>query len=95
MSDFADPTALAVDHAKVKALVEKLSPPIRAHLDEGEPSRAKVFEALNALASCAAVIIVGTGVDEEAIGFFADALAQQTESTLTDELLAGIQGEKP
>ena len=61
MSEHLHPPVLS--HDRFEALTAALHAVIRAHYEDSPPSREKVFEALNALASVAAVTIVATQAD--------------------------------
>jgi hypothetical protein len=56
---------------RFKELYLELGEVLRDHLHEGEPSRDKILQALNALAVHVAVIIVGTE-DPRSLEFFYD-----------------------
>lgn len=59
---------IELDEARVAALAGKLSDAIKLHYIDGPPSRAKVFELLNAYAVTLAPILVGS--EGDASGWF-------------------------
>jgi hypothetical protein len=79
-----------LDEARVRALNDGLYRIIRANYLGMPPSAERVYEALNALAICSAVVLTGTGPDEKTLAFFKQALEQNLE--LLKEEMKGQQG---
>ena len=50
-----------IDRGRVEVLAAEMMAAIKANYERGPHSRDRIFEALNALAFCAATVIVGTG----------------------------------
>jgi hypothetical protein len=70
-----------LDGERIAQLAHPMMELIRANYLRGPLSRDRVFEALNALAFCAAVAIAGTGDRQsrrEARAFLDDAITEQT-----------------
>lgn len=61
------------DPERIEALSQTILLAIRDNYTQGPISRARVYEALNALAFCAALAIRGTD-DPQALEFFSDSL---------------------
>jgi hypothetical protein len=62
-----------LDRERIEALALQLLIPIRDNYDQGPVSRDRCFEALNALAFCAAHVIAGCQGDALALEFFMKA----------------------
>lgn len=75
-----DPRCGELDSERVSALFIKIHSAVEAHLETPPSCRERVYEALNALAVGAALILHGTGSDELAVDFFTKVLADQMES---------------
>jgi hypothetical protein len=70
-----------LDRGRVEWLIVEILIPIGKNYKEGPESRDRCFEALNALAASAALVIEGSdGPGGEAEEFFRKALAQQLDS---------------
>jgi hypothetical protein len=70
-----------LDRGRIERLMAGILLPIRENYKEGPVSRDRCFEALNALAASAALVIEGAdGAGGEAEEFFRKALEQQLES---------------
>jgi len=70
-----------LDRERIERLMVAILLPIRENYKKGPISRDRCFEALNALAASAALVIEGAdGAGGEAEEFFRKALAQQLES---------------
>jgi hypothetical protein len=67
-----------LDRSRIEALVVAFLLEIKKNYMRGPTSRDRALEALNALASCAALVIHGAdGMNGEAHRFFVDALEMQ------------------
>jgi hypothetical protein len=69
---------LTLDRGRIEKLSVDLMEHIRENYWKGPISRDRVYEALNALAFCKAVVVQGTGDPKEAQSFFDRALAMQS-----------------
>jgi hypothetical protein len=75
MSVEPEKNADGLDEERITNLAEKILISLRANYQAGPVSRDRVFEALNALAFAAAVVLIGTGDETgEGIEFFQKAL---------------------
>lgn len=67
-----------LDEERIQALVVEILEPIRDNYERGPISRDRCYEALNALAAAAVLVIKGAGPGEaEARAWFDQALRQQ------------------
>lgn len=76
-----------MDEEQVKALVELIMAPIRAHFTDGPPSKNKAYDCLNALAICSAYVVAGTmqSGDMRGVAFFNTALNNQVQEILATQ----------
>lgn len=80
MSEKQSPEIIKLDSERVQKLIAQILEAVRDDMKEGPVSRVRIFEALNALAVCAASVLNATtppdsdGVDEIAGEFFRQAL---------------------
>jgi hypothetical protein len=66
-----------IDRERVAAMAGAMMVAICDNYARGPTSRERVFEALNALAFCAAITVAGCGDDTEPLEFFSDAVNRQ------------------
>lgn len=65
-----------LDRDRVEALSHEVARAVVANFRAGPPSPCRALEALNALASCVALVLAGTDADPAERGFFNEAVEQ-------------------
>ena len=80
-----DDDAHTLDRKRITHLAAEIMRAVRDNYAAGPESSDRVFEALNALAFVAAVVVKGTGDDARAMHFFHQAMMQQTAGLQRDD----------
>lgn len=68
-----------LDSKRIEGLVFEILKPIKANYEQGPTSRDRCFEALKALAFCAAHLAHGCNDDPEAVEFFVKAFRKNLQ----------------
>lgn len=85
---------ISLDQGRVNFLTKRFMGITRAHLQTIPHERDKVLEVLNALACTLAYVLAGTGTDNEAWKFFANAVNRQLDQ-IEGEIDATVKKTEP